>query len=101
MCICHSSFSCCKKPAYKETDSSGYKRGTKKNESAAIIGGELVLKSGESEIRFDISTIHNLESKDGKTSFTYLDKERGVTNFSCLDYYTPQIAKLLYDKGIR
>lgn len=73
----------------------------KHDERAYIQRGFLILSNSEGEVRFELSRIHSLESKEGKTSFSYYDPAGGVTHFSCLDYYDPQIAKMLYEKGIR
>ena len=73
----------------------------KTDEKAAIIGNLLVLSNSEGQLSFDISRIYNLESEDGKTSFMYNDPAGGITQFSCLDYYSPQIARMLHDKGVR
>ena len=73
----------------------------KKGEKAEIIGGELVLTSSDGKIQFDISRIYDLKSRDGRTSFSYKDPSGGVTTFSCIDYYDPQIARLLYNAGVR
>lgn len=77
----------------------------KENEDAYIAGQELVLKGTtdgkEMSVRIPLSAITALESKDGRTSFTYRDNEGKTVSFSCLDYYSPQIAALLVKQGIR
>ena len=71
------------------------------DEEAYIKGDYLVLRNNTGEISFNISGICRLESKDGKTSFTYNDPARGIIKFSCMDYYSPQIAEMLHDRGVR
>lgn len=71
------------------------------DEKAYIKGNILVLSNDAGELRFELSRIFGLESQDGKTTFSYHDPGGGITTFSCLDYYEPQIARQLHDRGVR
>lgn len=71
------------------------------DEIAYIKDNILILSNDTGELRFELSRIFGIESIDGKTTFSYYDPNGGITTFSCLDYYEPQIAKQLYDKGVR
>lgn len=77
----------------------------RKSEDAYIDGGELILsgrtKGKRSVMRFSLTSIYGLESEKGRTSFYYRNPQGGQTKFTCLDYYKPQIATMLHEKGVR
>lgn len=64
-------------------------------ERAYISGGALVLESSAGSVSFDIRRIRSIRSEDGITSFDYYDPSGGITTFTFLDYYRPQVAVLL------
>ena len=85
----------------------GYIRMAEKGrgEDAFIEGDELVLSGRigrkRSVLRFHLPSIYALESSKGRTSFCYRDPSKGITKFTCLDYYRPQIATMLHEKGVK
>ena len=85
----------------------GYIRMAEKGhgEDAYIEGDELVLSGRigrkRTVLRFHLPSIYDLETSNGRTSFCYRDQTKGITKFTCLDYYRPQIATMLYEKGVK
>lgn len=85
----------------------GYIRMAEKGhgEDAYIEGDELVLSGRigkkRSVLRFHLPLIYGLESRNGRTAFCYRDPSKGIIKFTCLDYYRPQIATMLHEKGIK